>query len=318
MENDKRKVLTVTMNPCFDRTIHVDKVEHGGTHRPESVQNDVGGKGINVSTVLTHFGEPTVCLGFCYSADGNIVEKALDDRGIPHDFVIVDGRTRTNIKIHEKESGVMTEFNEKGSHVGSEKQQQLIECIDSYLDQAGVIVLDGSVPEGVPTDSYEQMIRMANGRGVKTILDASGELLAKGVRAVPYLIKPNISEFCETFGIKTDDESKILEKAREIAESGITYICISMGNAGAYLVSRETILYAEPMQVEVRGIQGAGDSMVAGFCLALNRELSMREMFACGVAAASGSLRHPGTKLCTKEELEELLPQVVIREVARY
>lgn len=318
MENDKRKVLTVTMNPCFDRTIHVDRVEHGGTHRLESVQNDVGGKGINVSTALTHFGEKTICLGFCYSADGSVVEKALDDRGIPHDFVTVDGRTRTNIKIHEKQSGVMTEFNEKGNYVGSDKQQLLMECIDSYLEQASIIVLDGSVPEGVPTDSYEQMIRMANEHGVRTILDASGELLAKGVRAVPYLIKPNIGEFCETFEIDPEDQSKILEKAQEIANGGITYICISMGSRGAYLVSRETVLYAEPMQVEVRGVQGAGDSMVAGFCLALNRGLSMREMFACGVAAASGSLRHPGTKLCTKEELEELLPQVVIREVARY
>ena len=318
MENDKRRVLTVTMNPCFDRTIHVDRVERGGTHRPESVQNDIGGKGINVSTALTHFGEKTICLGFCYSADRNIVDKALDDQGIPHDFVAVEGRTRTNIKIHEKKSGVMTEFNEKGNRVGSEKQQQLMKCIDGYLEQAGIIVLDGSVPEGVPTDMYERIIRMANRRGVKAILDASGELLAKGVRAVPYLIKPNISEFCETFGIDMEDEAKILEKARKITDSGVEYICISMGSRGAYLVSRETALYAEPMQVEVRGVQGAGDSMVAGFCLALNRGLSMKDMFAYGVAAASGSLSHPGTKLCTKEELEELLPQVVIREVVRY
>ena len=152
MEKDRPKVLTVTMNPCFDRTIYVDRVERGGTHRPAIVQNDVAGKGINVSITLTHFGELTVCLGFCYSADENVVKKALDDQGIPHDFVTVDGRTRTNIKIHEKKSGIMTEFNENGGCVGNEEQQLLLERIDSYLEQASVIVLDGSVPEGVSAD----------------------------------------------------------------------------------------------------------------------------------------------------------------------
>ncbi len=314
-EKYESKVLTVTMNPCVDKTINVDRVERGKTHRLRRVQNDISGKGINVSITLTHFGELTVCLGFNYSADARIVEKALDEQGVQHDFVTVDGGIRTNVKIYENLLGIMTEFNENGGCVGNEEQQLLLERIDSYLEQASVIVLDGSVPEGVSADIYGRMIRMADRRGVKAILDASGDLLREGVKAIPYLIKPNASEFCEAFGVDADDETAILRKAQEIAAGGVEYVCISMGSAGAYLVSRETVLYAEPMRVEIRGIQGAGDSMVAGFCVALNKELPMKELFAYGVAAASGSLRHPGTKLCTKEELEELFPQVCIREV---
>jgi len=314
-EKYESKVLTVTMNPCIDRTINVDRFERGHTYRLGRVQNDISGKGINVSIALTHFGELTVCLGFNYSADARIVEKTLEDQGVHHDFVYVEGGVRTNVKIFENEYGIMTEFNENGGYVGSEEQERLFQKIESYMDQANIIVLDGSVPEGVSSDIYEKIIRMSNRRGIKTILDATGKLLSHGVNAIPYLMKPNLREFCETYGIEKGDRGRIVKKAREIAESGVEYVCISMGQEGAYLINRETLLYAEPIAVEVRGIQGAGDSMVAGFCKAINHGLPMREMFAYGVAAAAGSLQYPGTRICTLEDLEQLVQRVRISEL---
>lgn len=316
-EKYESKVLTVTMNPCIDKTINVEKVKRGKTHRLKRVQNDISGKGVNVSIALTHFGELTLCLGFNYLADARVVEKALDGQGVKHDFVMADGGIRTNVKIFEREFGMMTEFNENGGCVGSEEQQLLIEKIEGYLEQANIIVLDGSVPEGISSDIYERIIRMANRRGVKTVLDATGKLLKKGIGAKPYLIKPNVNEFCDTYGIDANDREAFLEKGREIIQSGVEYVCISLGRHGAYLLSRDKTLYADAIPVEVKGIQGAGDSMVAGFCLAINHEMSMEEMFAYGVAAASGSLQYPGTKICTKEDLDSLLPMVKITEPDR-
>ena len=316
-EKYESKVVTITMNPCIDKTINVEKVERGQTHRLKLVQNDISGKGINVSIALTHFEELTVCLGFNYSADARIVEKALDEQGVRHDFVKVDGGIRTNVKIFEKEYGMMTEFNENGGCVGEEEQQVLLEKIENCLEQANIIVLDGSVPEGVSEDIYGRIIRMANRRGVKTVLDAVGKLLEKGADAVPYLMKPNVDEFCNTYHIDVNDGEGILKKAREIINRGVEYLCISFGQGGAYLLNHEKLLYAEPVDVEIKGVQGAGDSMVAGFCLAINRGLTMEEMFVYGVAAASGSLQYLGTRICEKEDLERLIPKVKIREVNR-
>ena len=311
-EKYESRVITVTMNPCIDKTINVERMERGKTHRLKRVQNNISGKGINVSIALTHFQELTLCLGFNYSADARIVEKALDDQGVRHDFVIVEGGIRTNVKIFENEYGVMTEFNENGGCVGSEEQERLMEKIESWMEQTNIIVLDGSVPGGVLPDIYEKIIRMANRRGVKTILDAAGHLLRQGVHAVPYLMKPNVNEFCDTYGIDAGDREAILRKAGEIVETGVNYVCISLGQEGAYLLSREKRLYAESVPVNIRGIQGAGDSMVAGFCLAINRGLPMEEMFAYGMAAAAGSLQYPGTEICSKEDLERLIPEVKI------
>lgn len=314
-EKYESKVITVTMNPCIDKTIDVESVERGKTHRLKRVQNDVSGKGINVSIALTHFKELTLCLGFNYSADARIVEKALDEQGVRHDFVKVDGGIRTNVKIFEKACGVMTEFNENGGCVGNGELQCLLEKIENYMEQANIIVLDGSVPEGVAKDIYGRIIKMANRRGVKAVLDANGELLEKGAEAGPYLMKPNINEFCDTYHLDGNDEKGILKKAKEIVDSGVSYLCISLGPEGAYLLNREKALYAEPLSVDIKGVQGAGDSMVAGFCLAINRGLSMEEMFAYGVAAATGSLQYSGTRICGYEDLEKLLPRVNIKTV---
>ncbi len=310
------KVITVTMNPCIDKTIHIAKMERGKTHKLKRTQNDISGKGINVSIALTHFDELTICLGFNYSSDARLVEKALDDQNVRHDFVIVDGKIRTNLKLFENDYHTMTEFNENGGFVSNEDQEILINKIEKYLSQANIIVLDGSVPQGIETDVYERIIHLANERGVKAILDATGELLLNGIKAKPYLIKPNINEFCESFKVDYRDKEAILAKAKELIRDGIEYVCISLGQEGAYFLNKDKILYANPLPVKIKGIQGAGDSMVAGFCTAINRGfLDPERMLAYGIAAASGSLQYSGTEMCSKEDLEQLIPRVVIMEL---
>ncbi len=310
-----KKVVTVSLNPCIDKTIFVERITMGGTHKVTDVQNDISGKGINVGIALQHFKVPAICLGFNYSNGSKIVEKSLNDQEVDFDFVRVEGELRTNVKVFENETKTMTEFNEFGRFVEKESVDKLIQKIEDYFESTNILVLDGSVPQGVPNDIYKRITEMAVERGVITILDATGELLLEGIQARPYLIKPNIDEFQSTFGIEASDRNSIIAGARKIISQGVTYVCISMGREGALFVTKNRALYSKTLDIEIRGIQGAGDSMVAGFCTAIGKGASEEEMLRYAMAAAAGSLQYAGTKICTLEDLNHLMPKVEIEVV---
>ena len=307
-------IITLTLNPCIDRTITVEKFLYGGTNKVTGVRNDVSGKGINVSTVLKNLGMKTMCLGFNYSDDAQALEKSLENQGIAYDFVGVEGKLRINVKIFDSSQKVMSKFNESGHWVPEESVEELLEKLNQYWDETEIMVLDGSVPQGVPKDIYRRIIEKANEKGIKTILDAANELLAEGIKGKPYLIKPNIDEFSAALGRKMENPEEIIEAARAIIRAGVSYVCVSMGEEGAWMVSKDKALFAPPLKLDIKGIQGAGDSLVAGICMAIRQGKSMEDMLRYAVAAAGGSLLREGTQLCVKEDFERLLEQVMIKE----
>lgn len=311
------QVTTLTLNPCMDKTIDIDEMTYGGTNKIRAVQNDISGKGINVSAVLHNFGISTKCLGFNYSEGARVVEKFLDDMEIPHDFVRVPGYLRTNIKIFEQGRQIMTEFNEAGLSVPKEALNRLLDKIAVCAGKTSILTLSGSLPTGVPANIYRTIIQSANLKGCKTILDASGKALEQGIRAIPYMIKPNVQELTGAFEQEIARGKTLDDIVRELLAMGIQYICLSAGEKGTYLATQDKILYAKPMKLEVRGVQGAGDSMVAGMSMAILEGKSDEEALAYAMAAAGGSLEHSGTKLCLREDLERLLPRVEICEVSR-
>ena len=305
-------ITTLTLNPCIDRTITIEKFLYGGTNKVTDVRSDVSGKGINVSIVLKNLGEETMCLGFNYSDGAQTVENSLGNQEIAYDFVGVEGELRINVKIFDSSQKVMSEFNENGHWVPEKSVEGLLEKLDEYWNKTEIMVLDGSVPKGVPKDIYRRIIEKANEKGIKTVLDAANELLLEGIKGKPYLIKPNIDEFSMALGRKIEKQEEIIAAAREIIETGVSYVCISMGEKGALMVSKDKALLAPPLKLDIKGIQGAGDSLVAGICMAMKHGKSMEDMLRYAVAAAGGSLLREGTQLCVKEDFERLLDQVVI------
>lgn len=308
-------VTTLTLNPCIDKTITFNNFCYGGTNKILSVRSDVSGKGVNVSIALHQLGIDTTCIGFNYSDGGMLVEKSLDQQGVPYDFVEVEGELRTNIKAFDQISRVMTEFNENGRHVTESAIEKLYKKVEEYLDKTSILVLDGSVPEGVPADIYRKIIETANARGIKTILDAANSLLTEGIKASPYLIKPNKAEFEAAFGKKIETREEVIQISKEIIEQGVKYVCVSMGNEGAMLISEDETYIAPPLELDVRGVQGAGDSLVAGICMAIEKELGSEEMLRYGVAVASGSLLHEGTQLCDQNDFNKLYSKVIVEKI---
>lgn len=308
-------ITTVTLNPCIDRTITVEEFLYGGTNKVTGIRNDVSGKGINASTVLQNLGAETICLGFNYIQGTAQVKTALKKLDIPCDLVDVDGELRINVKIFDSAHRVMSEFNESGHPVTEEDVEKLLGKVDEYLEKTTILVLDGSVPGGVPASIYRTIIEKANKKGVRTILDASNALLAEGIKGKPYLIKPNIDEFSILMNRKLKNREEIILAARELIREGIRYVCVSMGAEGALMVSEKEACFAPALELEVKGIQGAGDSLVAGICIAMEEGKDMETMLRYAVATAGGSLLREGTQLCEKDDFEELLQQVVIEKL---
>lgn len=298
-----KKVLTMTLNPCIDRTVYFETFYAGATNIVKKVMEEVAGKGINVAVGLSHMDIPVKAMGFAYKEDLQKLYGKLSGERIMHSFVEVDGRLRVNQKLFDESKAEMTECNEKGSPVGKEEVERLLEMLREELTDASVLVLSGSVPPGVDADIYAVMTSMANEAGVKVILDASGKTLAEGVKAGPYLIKPNREEFVKTFGM----EGTIESKCAELLSDGLSYICLSLGEEGAMLVSREKTMAdiagqnlkinkCPAIPVPIRSLQGAGDAMVAGLCKAICEEKEDKMLeYALLMAASTISLE--GTQM---------------------
>jgi 1-phosphofructokinase len=210
---------------------------------------------------------------------------------------------------------MMTEFNEQGCEVSKVALERLYTTLEKHLDDSSILVLNGSVPRGVPEDIYGEIIKKAKEKGIKTILDAANQLLIEGIKEKPYLIKPNKDEFEEAFGKKITSIENAVTFAREIISQGIRYVCLSMGDEGALLVSKENAYLAPPLKLDIKGVQGAGDSLVAGMCIAINQGLSDEELLKYGVATASGSLIHEGTLLCNPEDFASMYKQIIIQKI---
>ena len=94
-------IYTVTLNPSLDYTVSVDSFRLGYTNRTESENLTVGGKGINVSTVLKNLGLESTALGFVAGFTGQEAARQLTARGIGNGLIVLEkGLTRINVKLH--------------------------------------------------------------------------------------------------------------------------------------------------------------------------------------------------------------------------
>ncbi len=317
MSEKKTCVVVVSLNPCVDRTVWIERFLYGGTNRIQRAREDVSGKGTNVCVAFHSLEQPCICVGFDYKDSRKTVTQELTERGIPCEMVMRPGAMRTNLKLFESSTGVMSEVNENGSTIPPESLDELLEKYKGVLaglSKDAMVILSGSVPPGVPSDIYYRMIRMAQEYGIRTFLDASSEPLLKGTEAVPFAMKPNQDEISQILGRKVETLDEAVEGAHEMIRRGVQYCCVSLGEQGAVLATREHAYSAPALDVPVRGIQGAGDSLVAGMTIALMNGRSDREAIQYAMAAAGGSVMRDGSQMCTRADFDALLDTVVIEE----
>ncbi|HWI02132.1 MAG TPA: PfkB family carbohydrate kinase, partial [Propionibacteriaceae bacterium] len=197
-------IITVTPNAALDVTYHVDELRPQHSHRVRAVHQRAGGKGVNVASVLALMGHEVVTTGFAGGATGTRIRADLDVRGLRHRLVESDGESRRTINVVSAADGEATIFNEPGPQVPAARWQDLLDDLCRLLDSTAdpVVVLSGSLPRGVPTDAYAEMITLCRGRGAGAIVDTSGAPLLSAISAGPDLVKPNTAEVFEAVAIQ--------------------------------------------------------------------------------------------------------------------
>ena len=295
-------VYTVTFNPAIDYVVHTGEMKFGKTNRSEREEIYFGGKGINVSIVLREIGIGSKALGFIAGFTGEAIEKGLVDMGINTDFVRLNqGNSRINVKIKSMEE---TEINGQGPDIDSEAITALFQKLDNITD-GDTLILAGSIPSSLPADIYQRILERLSGKKIKAVVDATNELLLNVLQYKPFLVKPNIHELGEMFGVELKNDEDIEKYARKLQEMGAVNVLISMAGDGAMLIDEYGKLHrCGVCKGTVKNSVGAGDSMVAGFTAG---SLQGDYEYALKLGTAAGGATAFLDGLATKEKIEELL-----------
>lgn len=298
-------VYTVTFNPAVDYVVQTDEISVGGVNRSKSEKIYFGGKGINVSMVLSELGVKSKALGFVAGFTGDAIEKGVAEKGVETDFVhLENGFSRINVKI---KSGSETELNGQGPAIDDKALKLLFEKLDK-LDHGDTLVLAGSIPSSMPADIYEKILERLQNKNIKAVVDATKDLLMNVLKYKPFLIKPNNHELGEMFGVTLKTNEEIAEYAQKLKDMGARNVLVSMAGDGALLLDENGKTHiCGVCKGTVKNSVGAGDSMVAGF-VAGSEKGDYEYALKLGTAAGGATAFSDG--LAEKALIDELLKQL--------
>jgi len=320
-------IYTITFNPSLDYVVTVENFETERVNRTTSEFVFPGGKGINVSMILSELGVENTALGFVAGFTGAELERQLKDKGAITDFVSVkEGNTRINVKlrstakkmelneIEEQEteknvqSDVETEINGAGPIVSEEELKLLLDKLTG-LNEKDIVVISGSVSKGISQSVYADIVKLCNERNIKVVVDAASSLLWNTLEYEPFLIKPNKDELEDIFYRDLFSKEEVEFYAKELQNRGAKNVLVSLGEHGAVLVAENGEVYdMDAPQGEVLNSVGAGDSMVAGFLAGYLETNDFEKALKLGICAGSATAFSYG--LATKNEIDELLGNI--------
>ena len=299
-------INTITLNPSLDYIVKVDDFKVGHVNRTSKEDIYPGGKGINVSIVLKNLGVKNRALGFTAGFTGEEIEKLVANHGVDNEFIRLEkGMSRINVKLKSKEE---SEINGMGPDISKNDIEKLYEKLEA-LKAGDFVVLAGSIPNTLPDDIYETIMKDFKDKEINFVVDATKDLLLNVLKYKPFLIKPNHHELGEMFNVKLNSKDEIITYAKKLQEIGARNVIISMAGGGAILIEEngEITISDTPKGTLVNSV-GAGDSMVGGFLAGIAENKNIKEAFKIGVATGSASAFSEG--LATRDKVEELLKQL--------
>lgn len=229
-----------------------------------------------------------------------------EDLKLNTNFICVEkGMTRINVKIHSDQE---TELNGMGPVIEQNDIARLFESLNQ-LQSGDILILSGSVPSTVSKTIYCDILEKLKDKQVKTVVDATGELLIKTLKYQPFLIKPNNHELAEIFNVELKSIEDIEYYAKKLQSMGAKNVLISMAKDGSLLIDETGKKHRLGVcQGIVKNSVGAGDSMVAGFVAGCLLDMDYSQILK--LATASGGATAFSHGLATKEKIDELIKQL--------
>ena len=303
-------IITVTLNPAIDKSSTIPNLLPEKKLKCTPPVFEPGGGGINVARALKKLGAEATAIYLAGGYTGKFFTQLLNEEHIPSVVIDITAHTRENLIILDTAANQQYRFGMPGPVVAEQEWKRLLHALEEIND-VDFIIASGSVPQGVPADIFAQIAAIAKKKNAKCIVDTNGEALQHAVAEGLYLIKPNLGELSALVRKEELQNDMIAAAAREvIAKGNCEYVMVSMGAAGAMLVTGNTDRQIITPPVIRRNTVGAGDSMVAGIVYSLSKGKTIWQAAQYGVACGTAATMNPGTELCRAADAEKLYAMI--------
>ncbi|CAN5453334.1 6-phosphofructokinase II [soil metagenome] len=307
-----KNIVTITLNPAIDKSVTIDDIVPEHKLRCKNIKYEPGGGGINVSRAIKRLGGDSVAVFSSGGYSGMLMQELLKKEEVNFLPVKVRDWTRENFIVVESNTNRQFRFGMPGPEMSLEEAEQFLDVLENLDPKPDLVVASGSLPPGLPTDFYARMAKCAKEQGAKFILDTSGEPLQLAIDEGVYLVKPNLGELSKLARVDSISAEKVEMFAKQlIYKNNSKVVVVSMGAAGAMLVSEERTAHIPAPPVHKKSTVGAGDSMVAGMVHSLSQGNGLVEMVKFGVACGTAATMNSGTELFKKKDVENLYRWII-------
>lgn len=305
------QIVTLTMNPAIDRVLTIEHVTPDAKLRCESGRRDPGGGGVNVTRAIHELGGDSLAIFTCGGYTGQMYGELVELEGLPHQAIAIDGLTREHIMVIETSTGRDYRFGEDGPEISEAEAESCLKAVCELDPAPAYLVLSGSLPPGAGDDYYARVIN-AGSEDTRVVIDTHARALRPALDVGVYLLKPNARELGELSGRTVEGRREIEEVSRSLVDDGKAKIVVtSLGAGGSVVVTEDMCTRVPAPPVKVESKVGAGDSMVAGMVLALDRGKDIVDAVRYGTAAGAAAVMDAETGLGSREHVERLYEQLL-------
>ncbi|MBM7551575.1 1-phosphofructokinase family hexose kinase [Thalassobacillus pellis] len=283
-------ITTVTLNAAIDKTYWLDNLTVGTANRVKKAATEAGGKGVNVAKVLSTLGNDVTVTGLIGGSDGRLIIERLKEFPVNQQWSEISQNSRTCLNIIDESGKVETEILENGPAVSEKEWKRFISHLKEIANESSLVLFSGSLPSGLPADSYKTLVEELQAKGIFCGVDTSGEPLKKCLEIEPEIIKPNKKELEDFCGRKLDNLEDVIAEAKLIHQKGVKYVFVTLGKEGAIAVGDTGIYQAIIPEIKSVNSVGSGDATFAGIGGVLQDsddiELALLNGMAAGIANA--------------------------------
>lgn len=304
-----QRIVTLTINPSLDKSTHFTGLIAEQKIRCEKPRYDAGGGGINVAKAISKLGGKSTCIFTSGGSSGEMLEDLIAKEKLESNVIKTKNWTRENFIAFENKTKAQYRFGFPGNEFSEDEKDKILQTIKEL--QTDYLVISGSLNEGLATNFYQKIAKIANESSIKVIVDTSGEALKKVLETGVYLIKPNIGELAKLIGVERLELPEVEKAAKKLIEDkSAEIVVVSLGADGAILVTKEETHLVKAPKVEKKSTVGAGDSMVGGMVWALSQNKTLKEVIQIGVCCGTAATMNEGTQLFKVEDVMKLLQDI--------
>lgn len=308
-------IATVTLNASVDKLYLVESLNPYEVSRVKKVNNTAGGKGLNVSRIISQAGEDVAAAGIIGGYNGMLFESLITQENIAKCFTRTVGETRCCVNLWDTSVQKSTEYLEPGFPVTPEDLERFVKDYIQVVKMCDAVCISGSTPPGTPEDFCARLVCLAKENGKPVLADVAGAQLREVIKAKPTVVKPNKDEIEQLFSIDASSYGQLAQTAKQMHEGGIEIATISIGKEGAVVACGAGVYHAKPPEIRVVNTVGSGDSMIAGLAIGICRKYPLMESIRYAVALAAANTMTMETGSFKMQDLEGLLPQIQIEKM---